>query len=55
MKKCFIEYLDGTTLRTAEIDTNASILFTAGGFIEYETPTESIQDDAKNIVRIYFK
>ena len=54
MKKCFIVYRDKLGLVTVEIDPAAGIQFD-GGFINYETNTEVIQDDIKNIVEIYFE
>lgn len=54
MKKCFIVYRDEMGLVTGEIDPAAGIQFT-GGFINYETETEIVQDEIKNIVEIYFE
>lgn len=53
--KVFIVYKENGKNKTVQVDTDAAILFTPGGFIEYETFTEFIQDDVKNIVKIYFE
>ncbi len=54
--KCFIVYRDELGLVTVEIDPSAGIQFTAnGGFINYETETDVVQDETKNIVEIYFE
>ena len=53
--KCYIVFNTIGGYETVEIDTTADIKFTSGGFIEYETETEFVQDDIKNIVKIYFE
>jgi hypothetical protein len=53
--KCYIVFNTIGGYETEEIDTNADIKFTDGGFVEYETLTEFVQDETKNIVRIYFE
>ena len=53
--KCYMVYKTVNGFETVEIDTTADIKFTSGGFIEYETKTEFVQDDIKNIVKIYFE
>jgi len=47
----FFEFLD----YYIQVQTAAGIQFMNGGFINYETESESVQDEVKNIVEIYFE
>lgn len=53
--KCYMVYKTSNGFETVEIDTTADIKFTSGGFVEYETPTEKVQDETKNLLYIFFK